>query len=222
MPAANLFPMPGALGNATRLFWAAAIGPIFTVHFSTEVDTTPGGEQHTFVRDALRGVDRRQTPWVVVGTHRPMVISSTNNASEGGDTTVAAILRNNMAPLFDDAGGAPVDVVLGGHHHSFQRMAGLAGGGPAPGGAGNLTIKVPCPAGPAHVYTGGVAPVYYDVGTGGAGFSTNIITPQPEWACVVQLWHGFARVTAHNASALQLEFIMDSDGSVADAAWIVK
>ena len=111
VPAANLFPMPGALGNATRLYWAAAIGPIFTVHFSSELDTTPGGEQHTFVREALRGVDRRTTPWVIVGTHRPIVISSTNNASVGGDTTVAAVLRNTMAPLFADAGGAPVDLV---------------------------------------------------------------------------------------------------------------
>ena len=63
------------------------------------------------MREALRGIDRRVTPWVIVGTHRPVVISSTNNASDGGDTTVAAILRNNMAPLFADAGGAPVDLV---------------------------------------------------------------------------------------------------------------
>ena len=223
VPSANLFAMPGALGNASRLWWAAAIGPVFTVHFSSELDSTPGGEMHTFVREALAAVDRSVTPWVVVGTHRPMAISSTNNDPGGGDTSVAAVLRNNIAPLFANAGGAPVDLVFAGHHHSYQRLAGLAGSGPAPGGAGNLTIAVPCPqnAG-APVYKGGVAPVYIDIGTGGAGFSTNIIVPQPEWACVVEFWHGFGRVTVHNASALHFQFINDLDGAVADEAWVVK
>ena len=214
VPTANLFAMPGALANASRLWWAAAIGPVFTVHFSSELDSTPGGEMHTFVREALASVNRSQTPWVVVGTHRPLVISSTNDAPDGGDTTVAAILRENMGPLLADAGGAPVDLVFAGHHHSYQRFAGLVG---------NLSIAVPCPAGPGPaVYQGGVAPVYLDVGTGGAGFSTNVIVPQPEWACVVQLWHGYGRLTAHNASALHWEFVSDIDGSVADEAWIVK
>lgn len=222
MPTANLFAMPGALGNTTRLWWAATLGPIFTVHFSSELDSTPGGEMHNFVRDALASVDRSVTPWVIVGTHRPLAISSTNDSPGGGDTTVAAVLRNNMAPLFANAGGSPVDLVFAGHHHSYQRLAGLAGSGPAPGGAGNLTIAVPCPPGEVPVYKGGVAPVYIDIGTGGAGYSTNIITPQPEWACVVQFWHGYGRLTIHNASALQWAFVNDADGSVADEAWIMK
>lgn len=223
VPSANLFAMPGALGNSSRLWWSASIGPIFTVHFSSELDSSPGGEMHTFVRDALASVDRSITPWVFVGTHRPLAISSTNDSPGGGDTTVAAILRNNIAPLFADVDGAPVDLVLGGHHHSYQRLAGLNGHGPAPGGAGNLTIAVPCPSGEGvPIYKGGVAPVYMDIGTGGAGFSTNVITPQPEWACVVQFWHGFARVTAHNSSSLHWQFINDIDGGVYDEAWIVK
>jgi len=223
VPSTNLFPMPGALGNASKLWWAAAIGPIFTVHFSSELDTTPGGEMHTFVRDALASVNRSITPWVIVGTHRPIVISSTNDAPDGGDTTVAAVLRNNMAPLFANAGGEPVDIVLAGHHHSYQRHAGLTGSGPAPGGVGNLTIAVPCPTGPGvPIYKGGIAPVYFDIGTGGAGFSLNIIFPQPEWACLVEWWHGFGRITAENSSALHWEFINDLDGSISDEAWIIK
>ena len=67
-----------------------------------------------------------------MGTHRPLAISSTNDSPGGGDTTVAATLRANIAPLFANAGGAPVDLVLAGHHHSYQRLAGLSGGGPAP------------------------------------------------------------------------------------------
>ena len=81
---------------------------------------------------------------------------------------------------------------------------------------------MPCPAGAVPVYKGAVAPVYFDIGTGGAGYSTNIIDPQPDWACVVEFWHGFARITVHNASALHWQFVNNLDGEVADEAWIVK
>jgi hypothetical protein len=86
-----------------------------------------------------------------------------------------------------------------------------------------LTIAVPCPTGPGvPIYKGGIAPVYFDIGTGGAGFSLNVIFPQPEWACIVEWWHGFARITAENSSALHWEFISDLDGTISDEAWIVK
>jgi hypothetical protein len=223
VPTANLFAMPGALGNASKLWWSSTVGPFFTVQFSSELDSSQGSEMYTFIKDALASVDRRITPWVIVAAHRPFAISSTNDAPGGGDTTVAAILRNNIAPLFADVDGSPVDIVFGGHHHSYQRLAGLTGYGPAPGGAGNLTIAVPCPTGEGvAIYKGGIAPIYLDIGTGGAGFSTNIITPQPDWACVVSFWHGFARMTAVNASALHWQFINDINGEVGDEAWIMK
>ena len=65
VPSAKLFPQPapgGVVGDTKNLWWASAIGPVFTVHFSSELDSTPGGAMWTFVRDALAGVDRAVTP----------------------------------------------------------------------------------------------------------------------------------------------------------------
>lgn len=76
--------------------------------------------------------------------------------------------------------------------------------------------------GGAHVYHAPAAPVYFDIGTGGAGFSTNVQAPPPPYAELVSFAHGFARITAHNASAIEWEFIDDATGDVADHAWILK
>ncbi len=104
-----------------------------------------------------------------------------------------------------------MDLFLQGHHHSYQRGSAVY----------NMTVKAHS-TGPLNVFQGGLAPVQMVIGTGGAGFSTNVQTPQPDWAELVQFWHGYARITVHNKSALQWQFVNDADGNVADEAWIVK
>ena len=61
-----------------------------------------GSEQHRFVLTDLAAVDRRKTPWVVVGGHRPMYISSTNTLPGDGDQPVAAALRDAFEQVFVD------------------------------------------------------------------------------------------------------------------------
>lgn len=58
-----------------------------------------GSEQHGWVLSDLAAVDRRTTPWLVVGGHRPIYISSTNDLPGDGDQTVATDLR----AAFEDA-----------------------------------------------------------------------------------------------------------------------
>jgi hypothetical protein len=48
----------------------------------------------------LAAVDRRKTPWLVVGGHRPLYISSTNNLPLDGDQTVAVDLRAAFEQVF--------------------------------------------------------------------------------------------------------------------------
>jgi hypothetical protein len=207
---ARRFRMPGAGSDTQRLFWAAATGPFFQIHFSTEIDFATGSEAWKFVRDALAGVDRAATPFVIVAFHRPMYISSTNFEPGSGDQFVAAALREHIEPLLM---AAHVDVVLAGHHHSYQRMSAVFN---------SSVVTRSVLEGGAHVYHAPAAPVYFDIGTGGAGFSTNIQTPPPPYAEVVSFAHGFARITAHNATALEWQFIDDATGDVADHAWILK
>ena len=202
-----------AATNTSALYWAAATGPVLQVHFSSELDFAEGSPAHAFVKGALRAADRAATPWVVVAFHRPMYIDSTNEEPNGGDQTVAALLRAHIEPLLMDAGGAPVDLVLYGHHHSYQRLSAVF----------NETIATASvDIGGCAVYKSLKAPIHVVIGTGGAGFSTNVEAAPPPYFERVAFVHGYARITVLNASALRWELVNDADGSVFDAALVVK
>lgn len=202
-----------AATNTSALFWAAATGPFLQVHFSSELDFAAGSDAHAFVRDALAAVDRAATPWVVVAFHRPMYISSTNKNPTSGDQTVAALLRAHVEPLLADAGGAPVDLVLYGHHHSYQRLSAVFN---------ETTVTASVDIGGVAVYNQPKAPIHMVIGTGGAGFSTNVEVLPPKYFEKVAFVHGYARLTAMNASVLKWELVNDADGTVFDTALIVK
>eukprot|EP00879_Flechtneria_rotunda_P003651 GHRR01003888.1.p1 GENE.GHRR01003888.1~~GHRR01003888.1.p1 ORF type:complete len:559 (+),score=122.66 GHRR01003888.1:217-1677(+) len=74
-------------------------GPIHFLQYSTEHAFNPGSEQHAWVLSDLAAVNRSRTPWVVVGGHRPIYISSNNIMPGDGDQPVAAALRE----AFEDA-----------------------------------------------------------------------------------------------------------------------
>lgn len=45
--------------------------PIHFLHFSTEHDFAPGSEQYAWILADLKAVDRKKTPWLIAGFHRP-------------------------------------------------------------------------------------------------------------------------------------------------------
>ena len=61
-----------------------------------------GSEQHAFVMQDLKGVNRSLTPWLVVGGHRPFYIDYTNNMEPDGDQPVATALREAFEDAFYD------------------------------------------------------------------------------------------------------------------------
>jgi hypothetical protein len=81
-------------------WWSRDIGAVHYLSISTEHSFAPGSSQYDFIERDLRQVTRGYTPWVIVGGHRPMYISSTNTAPVDGDQTVAALLRQHLEPLF--------------------------------------------------------------------------------------------------------------------------
>lgn len=93
-------------------------GPIHFLHYSTEHVFAKGSPQHDFIKADLAAVDRRVTPWVIVGGHRPIYIDSTNSMVPDGDQPVASDLREALEGLLHEY---KVDVTLQGHHHSYQR-----------------------------------------------------------------------------------------------------
>lgn len=53
-----------------------------------------------FIEQDLKSVDRRTTPWLIVGGHRPIYIDSTWDQWPDGDLTVANQLQQALEELF--------------------------------------------------------------------------------------------------------------------------
>lgn len=59
-----------ASSAAPYYFWSS--GPVFLVVLSTEHDFTTGSPQLKWLAATLKGVNRTQTPFLVISAHRPM------------------------------------------------------------------------------------------------------------------------------------------------------
>ena len=64
----------------------------------------------------LRSVNRSRTPWIIVGSHRPMYASIRDNAHDFD--YIALMLQFHLEPLFYRY---HVDVNLFAHRHSYER-----------------------------------------------------------------------------------------------------
>ena len=136
-------------------------GPVQFIVFSTEHYFHNGSKQYEFFKHTLAAVDRRRTPWLVVGGHRPFYIDSIDDSKPGGDQFVAQQMRDALEDLYMQYG---VDLTLHGHHHSYQRT---------------------CPVyqGSCRGYTkNGVAnaPVHVVIGNAGASLSYDVHREQPK------------------------------------------
>ncbi|CAF3752081.1 unnamed protein product [Rotaria socialis] len=101
--------------NGNSLFWYSFdVGPVHIIYYSTEHDFRHTSPQYAWLEQDLRSVDRSRTPWIIVGSHRPMYASETD---EPYDFT-KIILQLSLEPLFYKY---HVDVNLFAHKHSYER-----------------------------------------------------------------------------------------------------
>ena len=75
-------------------------GPIHFLQFSTEHDFSPGSEQFAWIVTDLKTVDRRRTPWLIAGFHRPFYTDSVYGNSDTGDVGFTADIQNALERLF--------------------------------------------------------------------------------------------------------------------------
>jgi len=74
-------------------------GNIHVVMMSTEHDFTINSEQHMFLDNHLKNVNRSITPWLIFAGHRPMYVDSTDVKRNSSDQPVATLLRQHIEPL---------------------------------------------------------------------------------------------------------------------------
>ncbi|KXZ48677.1 hypothetical protein GPECTOR_26g580 [Gonium pectorale] len=199
------FPMP--YPGRDKLWYAFEYGPVFVLQYSTEHPFAPGTEQYEFIVEALSRVDRRRTPWLILGGHRPIYVASTNANLPDGDQPVSEALRAALEDLLLEHA---VDLTLHGHHHSYQRTCPLYRG-----------ACQPAPSEEQARRGAAAAPVHLVIGHAGAGLSLNIMEPPPEWLQAVSLWWGYLRLSV-SGMELRAEVVSDEDGALVDSFTLTK
>lgn len=80
----------------------------------------------------------------------------------------------------------------------------------------NSTAETAADGSTVYVHRNPQATVHYVVGTGGASFSPNVAVPTPSWSEMNFFQWGYAKVTAHNASYLDWQWVNNSNNAVLD------
>lgn len=243
VPLERRFTMPQA--GPDKPWYSFDFGPIHFLQYSTEHDFAPGSEQHTFVLSDLAAVDRTKTPWLVVGGHRPIYISSTNTLPLDGDQVVAQELRDAFEEAFVQY---KVDLTLHGHHHSYQRTCPVIGGkcvnpsAPSTASSSSSSHGGSTGSGGSNgsngssgsngergrvrysgsaVYVDASAPVHLVIGNAGAELSWNVEPKPAEIWQNIRLWWGYLRIHA-SGTQLKCEAVSDSNGGVTDTVTLIK
>jgi hypothetical protein len=109
VPVVHRFHSPS---NGNLVFWYSFdVGPAHIIYYSTEHDFLPTSPQYAWLEKDLSSVDRSRTPWLIVGSHRPMISSS-------GVDGIGDKLQQYIEPLLYKY---HVDVNLFAHIHSYER-----------------------------------------------------------------------------------------------------
>eukprot|EP01104_Vermistella_antarctica_P017805 TRINITY_DN6385_c0_g1_i1.p1 TRINITY_DN6385_c0_g1~~TRINITY_DN6385_c0_g1_i1.p1 ORF type:complete len:594 (-),score=90.51 TRINITY_DN6385_c0_g1_i1:4-1785(-) len=167
---------------------------VHVVMLNSELDWTVGSDQYNWFVSDLAAVNRTNTPWVVVTSHRPVYCSERDI---GGEREVIQHLRETTEPILNKY---QVDLVLTGHMHDYERT---------------------CPVYKGECVAAGTAPTYVIVGTGGANLETGD-PPFPNSWCVshvIAFGYGRAHVTRHK---LTFQFVLNSNGTVFDEFTLEK
>jgi len=190
------------LGPYADAWYSFDFGPIHFLQYSTEHEFEPGSPQYRFIEEDLASIDRSLTPWVIVGGHRPIYVSSTYKKWPDGDLDVSEALKIALEPLFYKY---KVDLTWHGHHHSYQRTCPVFGDS-CLGYREDGTAR-----GPVHLI----------IGHAGAHLSRKLQPVQPPYFEKVILDHGYTRVFA-NGTYFHMESLCDEDQSLMDSFTLLK
>ncbi|RHY22041.1 hypothetical protein DYB38_004173 [Aphanomyces astaci] len=193
VPTALRFNVPD---NGNKVFWYSFnAGLAHHVVLSSEHDFNAGSRLRKWLEADLAAVDRTALPWVFVHFHRSMYVSMS------GTFTYTDILRPALEPVLKKYA---VDAFFSGHTHAYERTCPV--------------LDQTCVTGPNGEAKG---PVHIMIGSAGKA-----LDPEPwesrAWSIKQLRTYGYGRLHVHNATHAQVEFVLNSDGTVADNSWIVS
>lgn len=153
----------------------------------------PSGTQLAWLEADLAAVNRKMTPWVIVGGHRPWYVS--------GKSCLEC--KAAFEPLFIKYG---VDLVLQGHQHFYERQAAIGN---------DVAQEIETnPSVPWYVISGAAG--HYD------GLDTPKLPLVSSSRKMISTVYGWNLFTVHNCTHLTTEYISSSNNSVLDTATLYK
>jgi len=192
LPTARRFSMPASPGSNSVFWYSFSAGVVHVAMISSEHDPSASSPMGAWLAADLQSVNRSQTPWVVLGIHRPMY----ETEEYAGDFAVANGLRGILEPLLLQT---HVDVVVAGHYHSFLRTCQVADGVCTPG-----------------------APVHYTTGAAGQSLDNAPLYPGYKYVAKYDGNHyGYSVITA-DATSMRLSWHWNVDDSLQDDVLLTK
>ena len=120
-----------AAGSGSPLYYSYDVAGAHIVMLGSYADTDRDSAQFAWLESDLAGVDRRRTPWVIVGMHAPWYNSNHNHYGEGDE------MRDSMEAVLYQHG---VDLVVSGHVHAYERSFPTYDGEPDPCGPIHVNV----------------------------------------------------------------------------------
>ena len=209
--ATKLIPEPSP-ATTDEPWWSYDVGLMHLIGMSTEHNFTVGSKQYLWLENDLRSINRTLTPWVIFGGHRAMYLNSNygppTSYAPTSDGIVSEAMIANIEPLLYKY---RVNIGFYGHNHAVQRQAAVLTSRVV-----QFSEEVEINGETVHFHDDPQATVHYVVGTGGAGFTMNAVTPAPVWSEMCFYQWGYAVVSAVNASYLTWEWINSANDEVQD------
>eukprot|EP01035_Chromulina_nebulosa_P022753 gene22753-29460_t len=215
VPATTLLPMPYP-ATVNQPWWSYDVGLIHIIGMSTEHNYTRDSPQYNWLKNDLRKVNRTLTPWILFNGHRPMYINSDYYGSPSADLNVMNLMIQELEPLLWKY---RVNLAFYGHNHAVQRHSAVLNKTVV---QASTTVYTGPSSQPIHLHQDPQATVHMVVGTGGAAFTMNAVTPYPAWNEMVMYEYGYVIATAVNATYLNWEWFNSNTGLPGDHVVITQ
>ncbi|KAK8602584.1 hypothetical protein V6N13_057784 [Hibiscus sabdariffa] len=167
--------------------------------YSPHVKYTP---QWLWLRDELKKVDRKKTPWLIILMHVPIYNSNQAHFMEG--ESMRAVFERWFVHH-------RVDFIFAGHVHAYERLYRIS------------NIRYNVSSGNRYPVPDRSAPVYITVGDGGnqEGLAGRFRDPQPEYSAFREASYGHSTLELKNRTHAFLNWHRNEDGEEVHADSVI-